>query len=211
MIIEVIMKKVAVLVSGGGTNLQAIIDKVHGRDGIIDIVISDEPDAYGLERAKKADIDTMVIKSRDYDSREAFANAIKDVILERGIDLIVLAGFMKILPPSFARTFKNRIMNIHPSLIPSFCGEGYYGLKVHDAVLAYGVKVTGATVHFADEGADTGPIIIQGTAPVLEGDTSPVLQKRVMEIEHEIFPKAVSLFCQDRLEVKGRIVYIKNK
>ena len=205
------LKKIAVLISGGGSNLQAIIDKVHGRDGIIDIVISDEPDAYGLERAKKADIDTMVIKSRDYDSREAFANAIKDVILERGIDLIVLAGFMKILPPSFARTFKNRIMNIHPSLIPSFCGEGYYGLKVHDAVLAYGVKVTGATVHFADEGADTGPIIIQGTAPVLEGDTSPVLQKRVMEIEHEIFPKAVSLFCQDRLEVKGRIVYIKNK
>ena len=205
------LKKIAVLISGGGSNLQAIIDKVHGRDGIIDIVISDEPDAYGLERAKKADIDTMVIKSRDYDSREAFANAIKDVILERGIDLIVLAGFMKILPPSFARTFKNRIMNIHPSLIPSFCGEGYYGLKVHDAVLAYGVKVTGATVHFADEGADTGPIIIQGTAPVLEGDTAPVLQKRVMEIEHEIFPKAVSLFCQDRLEVKGRIVYIKNK
>ena len=205
------LKKIAVLISGGGSNLQAIIDKVHGRDGIIDIVISDEPDAYGLERAKKADIDTMVIKSRDYDSREAFADAIKDVILERGIDLIVLAGFMKILPPSFARTFKNRIMNIHPSLIPSFCGEGYYGLKVHDAVLAYGVKVTGATVHFADEGADTGPIIIQGTAPVLEGDTSPVLQKRVMEIEHEIFPKAVSLFCQDRLEVKGRIVYIKNK
>ena len=205
------LKKIAVLISGGGSNLQAIIDKVHGRDGVIDIVISDEPDAYGLERAKKADIDTMVIKSRDYDSREAFANAIKDVILERGIDLIVLAGFMKILPPSFARTFKNRIMNIHPSLIPSFCGEGYYGLKVHDAVLAYGVKVTGATVHFADEGADTGPIIIQGTAPVLEGDTSPVLQKRVMEIEHEIFPKAVSLFCQDRLEVKGRIVYIKNK
>ena len=205
------LKKIAVLISGGGSNLQAIIDKVHGRDGVIDIVISDEPDAYGLERAKKADIDTMVIKSRDYDSREAFANAIKDVILERGIDLIVLAGFMKILPPSFARTFKNRIMNIHPSLIPSFCGEGYYGLKVHDAVLAYGVKFTGATVHFADEGADTGPIIIQGTAPVLEGDTAPVLQKRVMEIEHEIFPKAVSLFCQDRLEVKGRIVYIKNK
>lgn len=205
------LKKIAVLISGGGSNLQAIIEKVHGRDGVIDIVISDEPDAYGLERAKKADIDTMVIKSRDYDSREAFANAIKDVILERGIDLIVLAGFMKILPPSFARTFKNRIMNIHPSLIPSFCGEGYYGLKVHDAVLAYGVKVTGATVHFADEGADTGPIIIQGTAPVLEGDTSPVLQKRVMEIEHEIFPRAVSLFCQDRLEVKGRIVYIKNK
>lgn len=203
------LKKIAVLISGGGSNLQAIIDKVHNRDGFIDIVISDEADAYGLERARRADIETMVIESRDYSSREEFANAIKDEILRRNIDLIVMAGFMKILPPSFAKTFKNRIMNIHPSLIPSFCGEGFYGLRVHDAVLAYGVKVTGATVHFADEGADTGPIILQGTVPVKTGDTSPVLQKRVMEVEHEILPKAVSLFCLDKLEVNGRIVNIK--
>ena len=203
------LKKIAVLISGGGSNLQAIIDKVHMKDAVIDIVISDEDDAYGLERAKKAGIETTVIRTGDYDSREAFADAIRDEILSRDIALIVMAGFMKILPPSFAKTFKNMIMNIHPSLIPSFCGKGYYGLKVHDAVLAYGVKVTGATVHFADEGADTGPIILQGTVPVKTGDTSPVLQKRVMEVEHEILPEAVRLFCRDKLEIEGRIVNIK--
>jgi len=203
------LKKIAVLISGGGSNLQAVIDKVHNKDAVIDIVISDEEDAYGLIRAKNADIDTLVIKNKDYSSREEFAGAIKDELLKRGIDLIVLAGFMKILPPSFARTFKNRIINVHPSLIPSFCGKGYYGIKVHEAVLDYGTKITGATVHFADEQADTGPIIIQGTVPVLCDDTPEILQKRVLEVEHLILPKAVSLFCLDKLKVEGRIVYIK--
>lgn len=203
------LKKIAVLISGGGSNLQAVIDKVHKKDGIIDVVISDEEDAYGLTRAKNANIETMVINNKDYDSRQAFSDAIKDELVKRDIDLIVLAGFMKILSPSFARDFKNRIINIHPSLIPSFCGKGYYGIKVHQAVLEYGAKITGATVHFADEGADTGPIIIQGTVPVLYDDTPEILQKRVLEVEHMILPKAVSLFCLDKLEVRGRIVYIK--
>lgn len=203
------LKKIAVLISGGGSNLQAVIDKVHKKDGIIDVVISDEEDAYGLTRAKNANIETMVINNKDYDSRQAFSDAIKDDLVKRDIDLIVLAGFMKILSPSFAREFKNRIINIHPSLIPSFCGKGYYGIKVHQAVLEYGAKITGATVHFADEGADTGPIIIQGTVPVLYDDTPEILQKRVLEVEHMILPKAVSLFCLDKLEVRGRIVYIK--
>lgn len=203
------LKKIAVLISGGGSNLQAVIDKVHKKDGVIDIVISDEEDAYGLTRAQKADIETLVINSKSYDSREDFAGAIEEELIKRNIDLIVLAGFMKILPPSFAKTFKNRIINVHPSLIPSFCGKGYYGIKVHEAVLDYGTKITGATVHFADEGADTGPIIIQGTVPVLNDDTPEILQKRVLEVEHMILPKAVSLFCLDKLEIKGRIVYIK--
>lgn len=203
------LKKIAVLISGGGSNLQAVIDKVHKKDGIIDIVISDEEDAYGLTRAKNADIETMVINNKDYDSRQDFSDAIKNELVKRNIDLVVLAGFMKILSPSFAREFKNKIINIHPSLIPSFCGKGYYGIKVHEAVLKYGVKITGATVHFADEGADTGPIIIQGTVPVLCDDTPEILQKRVLEVEHTILPKAVSLFCLDKLEVRGRIVYIK--
>ena len=203
------LKKIAVLISGGGSNLQAVIDKVNKKDGIIDIVISDEEDAYGLTRAQKADIETLVINSKSYDSREDFAGAIEEELTKRNIDLIVLAGFMKILPPSFAKTFKNRIINVHPSLIPSFCGKGYYGIKVHEAVLNYGTKITGATVHFADEGADTGPIIIQGTVPVLNDDTPEILQKRVLEVEHMILPKAVSLFCLDKLEIKGRIVYIK--
>lgn len=203
------LKKIAVLISGGGSNLQAVIDKVHKKDGIIDVVISDEDDAYGLTRAKNADIDTLVINNKNYPSREEFADKIKEELLKREIDLIVLAGFMKILPPSFAKTFKNRIINVHPSLIPSFCGKGYYGIKVHEAVLSYGSKITGATVHFADEGADTGPIIIQGTVPVFTEDTPEILQKRVLEVEHMILPKAVSLFCLDKLVVKGRIVYIK--
>ena len=203
------LKKIAVLISGGGSNLQAVIDKVHKKDGIIDVVISDEDDAYGLTRAKNADIDTLVINNKSYPTREEFADKIKEELLNRNIDLIVLAGFMKILPPSFAKTFKNKIINVHPSLIPSFCGKGYYGIKVHEAVLEYGVKITGATVHFADEGADTGPIIIQGTVPVFTEDTPKILQKRVLEVEHMILPKAVSLFCLDKLVVKGRIVYIK--
>ncbi|WP_294465278.1 phosphoribosylglycinamide formyltransferase [uncultured Anaerofustis sp.] len=203
------LKKIAVLISGGGSNLQAVIDKVHKKDGIIDVVISDEDDAYGLTRAKNADIDTLVINNKSYPTREEFADKIKEELLKRNIDLIVLAGFMKILPPSFAKTFKNKIINVHPSLIPSFCGKGYYGIKVHEAVLNYGAKITGATVHFADEGADTGPIIIQGTVPVFTEDTPEILQKRVLEVEHMILPKAVSLFCLDKLVVKGRIVYIK--
>lgn len=203
------LKKIAVLISGGGSNLQAVIDKVHKKDGIIDVVISDEDDAYGLTRAKNADIDTLIINNKSYPTREEFADKIKEELLNRNIDLIVLAGFMKILPPSFAKTFKNKIINVHPSLIPSFCGKGYYGIKVHEAVLNYGAKITGATVHFADEGADTGPIIIQGTVPVFTEDTPEILQKRVLEVEHMILPKAVSLFCLDKLVVKGRIVYIK--
>lgn len=203
------LKKIAVLISGGGSNLQSLIDKVHNKTGNIDIVVSDEEDAYGLVRAKKAGIETSVISTNDYETRKDFSSAIEQLFVDRKIDLIVLAGFMKILSPSFAKTFKNKIINIHPALIPSFCGKGYYGIKVHEAAIEYGVKISGATVHFADEGADTGPIIMQGSVPVMDDDTPKDLQNRILEVEHTILPAAVSLFCTDRLVIEGRKVRIK--
>ena len=188
---------IAVLVSGGGTNLQALIDAEKNgiiKSGQITIVISDNPNAYALERAKKAGIKTAVItkKSRG----KAFEDDIIDLLHENGIELVVLAGFMTILSDKFTSAFENRIINVHPSLIPSFCGKGFYGLKVHEAALEKGVKVTGATVHFVNEIPDGGEIIMQKAVEVFEGDTAEILQKRVMEeAEWKILPEATELIC----------------
>lgn len=187
--------KIAVLVSGGGTNLQALIDAQKNSvitSGVITLVISNNPDAFALTRAQQAGIDTAVITKKECGSREAFEDRITAKLKEYGIDLIVLAGFMSILSESFTRRFARRIINVHPSLIPSFCGEGFYGLKVHEAALAYGVKVTGATVHFVNEIPDGGEIIMQKAVYVQDGDTPEILQKRVMEqAEWIILPQSV--------------------
>ena len=193
------MLKVAVLVSGGGTNLQAIIDAV--RDGKITnaeiaLVVSNNKNAYALERAKNAGIDAMCISPKDYPSREDFHVALTDTLKSAGIDLVVLAGYLVAIPEMLVKEFPNRIINVHPSLIPSFCGVGYYGLKVHEAALARGVKVTGATVHFVDCGMDTGPIILQKAVEVEVGDTPQVLQRRVMEqAEWIILPRAIDMIA----------------
>ena len=197
------MKNIAVLVSGGGTNLQSIIDAVEaGRiNGQIKLVISNKEGAYGLERAKNHNIRAVFEKDEQ---------AIIDIMKESQIDLVVLAGFLKILSPNFTRAFENRIINIHPSLIPSFCGKGYYGLKVHEAAIEYGVKVSGATVHFVDENADTGPIIRQETVEVLPEDSPQDLQQRVLKIEHKILSQVVADYCDDKIRVVGRRVFIED-
>ena len=186
---------IAVLVSGGGTNLQAIIDAQGSgiiKSGRVRLVISNNPDAYALERAKKAGIEGIVITKKEQGSQRAFEEAISGALDERGIDLIVLAGFMAILSESFTKKYDHRIINVHPSLIPSFCGEGFYGLHVHEAALAKGVKVTGATVHFVNEIPDGGEIIFQKAVEIKEGDTPEILQRRVMEqAEWKILPAAV--------------------
>ncbi|SEN39206.1 formyltetrahydrofolate-dependent phosphoribosylglycinamide formyltransferase [Peptostreptococcus russellii] len=196
------MKKIAVLISGGGTNLQSIIDAVEAGKikGEIRLVISNKEDAYGLERARKHNICAV------FDNDEA---SIIDRLKSEEIDLVVLAGFLKILSSNFTRAFENKIINIHPSLIPAFCGKGYYGLKVHQSAVDYGVKVSGATVHFVDENADTGPIISQETVKVLPDDTAEILQKRVLEVEHRILPMVVSKFCDNKIIVEGRKVFIE--
>ena len=197
------MLKVAVLVSGGGTNLQAIIDAV--RDGKItnakiDLVVSNNKNAYALERAKNAGIDAMCISPKEYPSREDFYVALTETLKSAGIDLVVLAGFLVAIPEMLVKEFPNRIINVHPSLIPSFCGVGYYGLKVHEAALARGVKVTGATVHFVDCGMDTGPIILQKAVEVENGDTPQVLQRRVMEqAEWIILPRAIDMIANGKV------------
>ena len=204
--------KVAVCVSGGGTNLQAIIDKV--KDGTITnaeiaLVVSNKPGAYALERAKNAGIPTAVIEPKAYPDREAFGQAMIDALNNAGIELVVLGGYLVILPENLVKAFEGRMINIHPSLIPSHCGDGYYGLKVHESVLKRGNKVTGATVHFVDEGTDSGPIILQKAVDVLEGDTPETLQKRVMEeAEWVILPKAIDLFANNRLEVRDKVVHV---
>lgn len=197
------MKNIAVLVSGGGTNLQSIIDAVEaGRiNGQIKLVISNKEGAYGLERAKNHNIRAVFEKDEQ---------AIIDIMKESQIDLVVLAGFLKILSPNFTKAFENRIINIHPSLIPSFCGKGYYGLRVHEAAVEYGVKVSGATVHFVDENADTGPIIRQETVEVLPEDSPQDLQQRVLKIEHSILSQVVADYCDDKIRVVGRKVFIDN-
>ena len=197
------MKNIAVLVSGGGTNLQSIIDAVEaGRiNGQIKLVISNKEGAYGLERAKNHNIRAVFEKDEQ---------AIIDIMKESQIDLVVLAGFLKILGPNFTKEFENRIINIHPSLIPSFCGKGYYGLRVHEAAVEYGVKVSGATVHFVDENADTGPIIRQETVEVLPEDSPQDLQQRVLKIEHRILSQVVADYCDDKIRVVGRKVFIDN-
>ena len=202
------MKKIAVLVSGGGTNLQALIDSdIQG--GRITAVIASNPEAYALERAKKADIPGYVICRKDYSTNRAMTLALVEKLQSLEIDLVVLAGFMTILTEEMVQAYPNAIINVHPALIPSFCGEGFYGLHVHEAALAYGVKLSGATVHFVSEECDGGPIIAQKAVPVHPDDTPETLQKRIMqEAEWILLPQAVSLFCQDRLHVDGRIVRI---
>ena len=206
------MVRIAVLVSGGGTNLQALID-AQGRgeipDGEIAAVISSSPDAFALERAKKAGIPGYVIDRKAFASNQAMTVALTRQLKELDIGLVVLAGFMYILTPELIDAYPNAILNVHPALIPSFCGEGFYGLHVHEAALAYGVKVTGATVHFVSEDCDGGPIVLQQAVPIEEGDTAEVLQRRVMEqAEWKILPRAVALFCAKKLRVEGRIVHI---
>lgn len=206
------MKRIAVLVSGGGTNLQALIDaQVRGEliNGQIALVVSSSPDAYALERAQKASIPTAVINKADYPSNQALTVALAELLTQAEIDLVVLAGFMYILTEELVSAYPNAMINVHPALIPSFCGPGAYGLHVHEKALAYGVKVSGATVHFVSAECDGGPIILQKAVTVEEGDTPEILQRRIMEqAEWKLLPKAVSLFCQNRLKVAGRIVHI---
>lgn len=201
------MLNIAVLVSGGGTNLQALIDAEHSgkiKNGTITCVISSSPDAYALERAKNNGIAAKVVRRKDYPDRKAYSQAIVAALQEAKADLVVYAGFMVILDEVVAKAFPNKMMNVHPALIPSFCGKGFYGLHVHEAVLEAGVKLTGATVHFVNEVCDGGPIILQKAVEVREDDTPETLQRRVMEqAEWEILPEAVSLFCQGKITVQG--------
>ena len=197
------MKNIVVLVSGGGTNLQALIDAQNDgkiQNGKISCVISSNPEAYALERAKNNGIDTAVIRRRDYENQKEYDKALVELLKTKNADLIVLAGFMTILGEYVIQSFRNKIINIHPSLIPSFCGEGFYGLRVHEQALKKGVKVTGATVHFVNEICDGGAIILQKAVEVHNGDTPEILQKRVMqEAEWKILPLAVSLFCDEKI------------
>ena len=206
------MLKIAVLVSGGGTNLQAVIDSIEqGRitNAAIEVVISSKNDVYALERARKHGIKTSVISPAAYNSREAFNQALLSEINSLEVDLIVLAGYLVIIPELLIKSYRNKIINIHPSLIPAFSGTGYYGLKVHEAVLKRGVKLTGATVHFVDEGTDTGPVILQKAVEVREDDTPEVLQRRVMEeAEWNILPKAIKLIAENRLRIEDNRVHI---
>lgn len=205
------MLRLAVMVSGGGTNLQALIQAVMAGDiqnAQIALVISNKKDAYALERAKKHEIKNCCISPKDYADRDAFGRALIQTLEKEQIDLVVLAGYLVILPEILIQKYKNRMINIHPSLIPSFCGAGYYGLKVHEEALKRGVKVTGATVHFVDEGTDTGPIILQKAVEVKQGDTPELLQQRVMEeAEWKILPKAVDLIANGKVTVSdGRVI-----
>lgn len=201
------MMNIAVLVSGGGTNLQALIDAERAgqiENGRIALVVSSNPDAFALERAAKAGIPSAVLRRKDFASAAAYGDALDAMLQEKNIGLVVLAGFMTVLSAAFCRAYENRIINIHPSLIPSFCGEGFYGLHVHEAALAKGVKVTGATVHFVSEIVDGGAIIAQKAVAVKDDDTPESLQKRVMvEAEWKLLPQAVSDFCAGRLQVDG--------
>lgn len=206
------MKRIAVLVSGGGTNLQALIDAQERGElvgGRLAAVIASRPGVGALERAAAAGIPGYVVSRKDHASARAMTVALTEKLRELNIDLVVLAGFLTILTEEIVRAYPNAILNIHPALIPSFCGEGFYGLRVHEKVLEYGVKLTGATVHFVSEDCDGGPIVLQKAVPVEEGDTPERLQRRVMEqAEWQLLPRAVSLFCQDRLRVEGRLVHI---
>ncbi len=201
------MKNIVVLVSGGGTNLQALIDAEKSgliNNGKITCVVSSNPEAYALKRASDNDISTDIIRRKDFKTFEEYDEKLTALLISKNADLIVLAGFMTILGKKVISAFKNRIINIHPALIPSFCGEGFYGLKVHEKALEKGVKLTGATAHFVNEICDGGPIIIQKAVEIKNGDTPEVLQKRVMEeAEWKILPKAVSLFCEDKIKIIG--------
>jgi phosphoribosylglycinamide formyltransferase-1 len=206
------MKNICVLVSGGGTNLQALIDAQQSgliKEGKITCVISSKDGVYALERAKKADIPTVVIARKDYPDSVSYSKAILAELDRQSADLVVLAGFMTILDECVTKAYSYKIINVHPALIPSFCGEGYYGLKVHEKALEYGVKVSGATIHFVNEKADAGAIIMQGTVNVENDDTPQSLQRRIMEnVEWKLLPKAVSLFCEGRITVKDGKAYV---
>lgn len=206
------MKRIAVLVSGGGTNLQALIDaQSRGEivNGEISIVISSAPAVYALERAKNAGIPSCVLDRKKYPSSQAMTVALVDKLKSLSIDVVVMAGFMTIVTKELFEVYNNAVINIHPALIPSFCGKGAYGLHVHEQALAYGVKVSGATVHFVNEECDGGPIILQKAVDILPDDTPETLQRRIMEqCEWKLLPQAVSLFCQGRLRVEGRTVRI---
>ncbi len=201
------MMNIAVFVSGGGTNLQALIDaesRGEIKNGKITFVLASNENAYALERAKKAGIESTVVNRKSYSSKQEYDKAILDVLKDKDIDLIVLAGFLSILGEELVTKYRNKIINIHPSLIPMFCGDGFYGKKVHTAVLNSGVKVTGATAHFVNEITDGGAIILQKAVPVEQGDNEDILQYRVMrQAEWEILPKAVSLFCEGRIKING--------
>ncbi len=207
------MLKLAVLVSGGGTNLQALIDQIEQNKltGVkIEVVVSNKAGVYALTRAMKHEIPSAVILKKDYADKQEFGKALLSLLDSYQVDLVVLAGCLLIIPEQVIEAYRNRIINIHPALIPSFCGDGYYGLKVHEAVLTRGVKVTGATVHFVDEGTDTGPILLQKAVEVLPGDTPEILQQRVMEqAEWELLPKAVQLFADHKILIEGSNVKIK--
>ena len=209
------MLNIAVLVSGGGTNLQALID-AQGRgelpNGKLALVLASKPGVYALERAAKAGIPSDVLVRRDFPTQDAYDEALIGRLEAARIDLIVLAGFLTIISEKVVSRFENRIINVHPSLIPSFCGEGYYGLRVHEEALRRGVKVTGATVHFVNNVCDGGPIILQRAVEVQEGDTPEILQRRVMEqAEWKLLPKAAALFCEGRLAVESAIVHIREE
>jgi phosphoribosylglycinamide formyltransferase 1 len=203
---------IAVLVSGGGTNLQALIDaekRGEIENGKITLVVASRSDAYALERAKNNDIKTEVLLRKGFESTDAYSDALLEILENNNIDLVVLAGFMTIISSKVPKVYKNKIINIHPALIPSFCGKGFYGLHVHEAALERGVKLSGATVHFVNEVCDGGPIIIQKAVEVMDDDTPETLQKRIMvEAEWKILPKAVSLFCQGKLSVEGNRVIV---
>lgn len=210
---EILMKNIVVLVSGGGTNLQALIDAEKSgiiKGGRITCVISSKEGVYALERAAQNGIKSRVIPRKDYSDSVSYSKAVLAALDEEKADLVVLAGFMTILDECVTSRYAYKIINVHPALIPSFCGEGYYGLKVHEAALTYGVKVSGATIHFVNEKADAGAIILQGTVDVERGDTPETLQRRIMEnVEWKLLPKAVSLFCQDRIDIVDGKAYVK--
>lgn len=195
--------KIGVLISGSGTNLQALIDNTKNGyiDGEIAIVISNRKNAFGLQRAAENGIKNLFVTAKDCHDAAAYNHKILDILTTHNIELLVLAGYMKILTSNLIEKYKNRIINIHPSLIPSFCGQGYYGLKVHQAAIDYGVKVSGATVHFVDKIADNGPVILQEAVAVEDNDTAEILQQRILKTEHKLLPLAVKLFCENKLDV----------
>lgn len=207
------MKNIIVLVSGGGTNLQALIDAEKSgliQGGKITCVISSKEGVYALERAKQNNIPTRVVPRKEYPDSLSYSKAVLEVLNEEKADLIVLAGFMTILDRCVTKAYNYKIINVHPALIPSFCGEGFYGLKVHEAALEYGVKVSGATIHFVNEKADAGAIILQGTVNVERDDTPQTLQRRIMKnVEWKLLPKAVSLFCQDKIDIVDGRAYVR--
>ena len=209
------MTKIAVLVSGGGTNLQALIDAQQRGElgnGKIKLVIASKPDVYALERAKNNDIEAIVLARKEYADISAYSKALADTLEQKGTDLVVLAGFLTIIDAQVYERFPNKILNVHPALIPSFCGKGYYGLHVHEAALEKGVKLSGATVHIVTPECDAGPIVLQKAVKVKEDDTPETLQRRIMEeAEWKILPEAVRLFCEGKILVKNNKVYIKGE